>query len=90
MGATVLLPVHVSAGLPCLEAERLSMLQHATPASGSCSTDRIMTLLLAAGVIYHIAYAVLQALDCEVHDQHIFLTRHADVQQYQSTSAKGL
>ncbi len=62
MGATVLLPVRVSAGLLCLEAERMSMLQHllhATPASGPCSTDPMIALLLAAGVIHHTAYAAM-------------------------------
>lgn len=62
MGVTVLLPVHVSDGLLCLEAERRSMLQHllhAAPASGPCSTDPVMALLLAAGVIHHTAYAAM-------------------------------
>lgn len=59
IGATVLLPVHLSAGLLRLEAERISMLQyllHAILASGPCSTVPIMAALLAAGVIHHTAY----------------------------------
>ncbi len=63
MGITVLFPVHVSVGLPCLEAESITMLQHllhATPAPGPCSTDPIMALLLAVGVMrYTAAYAAL-------------------------------